>query len=81
MKTVREAYYPDLMEKYENPIEHGCDIEEGAVFIANGWQRPDGLCESAWESMSTLCNGTGSWCGEFLRRLDEEPPLGDDFLQ
>ena len=50
--VMRKACYPDLMEKYENPIEQPCDIEEGQVFITNGWQRPNGLCESAWESMS-----------------------------
>ncbi len=50
--VVRKASYPDLMAKYENPIEHACDVEEGYVFIANGWQKPDGLCESAWETMS-----------------------------
>ena len=49
MKITR---YTDLMEKYENPIAHACDLHEGQTFIANGWQRPDGLCESAWESMS-----------------------------
>ena len=26
----------DLMEKYENPMEHACDIEEGQVFIVEG---------------------------------------------
>jgi uncharacterized repeat protein (TIGR04076 family) len=40
------------MEKYENPMEHACDMEEGQVFIANGWEKPEGLCESAWETMS-----------------------------
>ena len=50
--AVRKACYPDLMEQYENPMEHPCDIEEGQSFVANGWQRPEGLCESAWESMS-----------------------------
>lgn len=50
--AVRKARYDDLIEKYENPIEHACDIEEGQVFIADGWQRPDGFCESAWESIS-----------------------------
>ena len=34
------------------PMEHACDMEEGQVFIANGWQKPEGLCESAWETMS-----------------------------
>lgn len=50
--VMRKACYHDLMEKYENPIDHACDIREGQVFIANGWKRPDGFCESAWETMS-----------------------------
>ena len=49
---MRKACYKDLMEKYENPMEHACDIEEGQVFIANGWCKPVGMCDSAWESMS-----------------------------
>lgn len=59
--AVRKTEYPDLMEKYENPIEHACDIKEGDVFIANGWERPEGFCLSAWESISafvmTLAHG------------------------
>lgn len=31
------------------------------VYIANGWEKPDGMCNSAWESMSafvmTLAHG------------------------
>ena len=50
--AIRKARYDDLIEKYENPIEHPCDIEEGQVFIADGWKRPEGFCESAWESIS-----------------------------
>lgn len=50
--VMRKACYQDLMEKYENPIEHACDLQEGQVFIADGCIRPEGLCESAWESMS-----------------------------
>lgn len=52
--AVRIANYKDLSEKYENVIEHACDLNEGDVFIANGWQRPEGLCTSAWESMSSF---------------------------
>ena len=59
--VVRKASYPDLMEKYEQPIENACDMQVGQVFIANGWERPAGLCLSAWESMSpfvmTLTHG------------------------
>ena len=50
--VMRMARYQDLMERYENPMEHPCDLREGQVFIANGWQRPEGLCLSAWETMS-----------------------------
>lgn len=59
--AIRKAQYDDLISEYENPIEHACDIEEGAVYIANGWQRPDNFCESAWETISpfvmTLAHG------------------------
>lgn len=51
MKTAR---YTDLVEKYENPIAHACDMREGQVFTANGWQKPDGVCDSAWDSMSAF---------------------------
>ena len=49
MKITR---YTDLMEKYENPLENACDMREGQVFITNGWQKPEGFCDSAWESVS-----------------------------
>ena len=50
--VMRKARYEDLIEKYENPIEHACDIEEGQVFIADGWKKPEGFCDSAWETIS-----------------------------
>ena len=52
--VMRKAFYKDLAEKYENPIEHACDLEEGQVFISNGWEKPDGMCQSAWDSMSAF---------------------------
>ncbi len=59
--VMRMARYDDLIARYENPIEHACDLKEGQVFIANGWEKPEGLCDSAWESMSpfvmTLAHG------------------------
>lgn len=48
----RKACYADLIAEYENSIDHACDMVEGQVFIAEGWQKPEGLCESAWETMS-----------------------------
>ena len=48
----RIARYDDLISEYENPISHACDMQPGQVFIANGWQRPEGFCDSAWETVS-----------------------------
>jgi len=59
--VMKMACYEDLIEKYENPIEHACDMQLGQVFIANGWQKPAAFCESAWDSLSpfvmTLAHG------------------------
>ena len=40
--VMRMACCRDLMEKYENPIKHACDLYEGQVFIADGWQNTCG---------------------------------------
>ena len=59
--VMRTARYDDLIERYENPIRHACHMREGQVFIADGWQRPEGFCDSAWETLSpfvmTLAHG------------------------
>ena len=52
--VMKMARYEDLMELYENPIEHACDMQLGQVFIANGWEKPEGMCQSAWDSMSAF---------------------------
>ena len=36
--VVRKVCHRDLIERYENPIDHACDMREGQVFVANGWQ-------------------------------------------
>ena len=50
--VMRIACYPDLMEQYENPIEQACDMALGQTFVAEGWQKPEGFCGSAWDSLS-----------------------------
>ena len=49
---MKMACYRDLMEQYENPIQHAYDMKLGQVFIAEGWQKPEGFCDSAWDSIS-----------------------------
>ncbi len=69
--AIRKTCYPDLMTKYENPIQHACDVEEGQVWIANGWEKPEGFCDSAWESMSafvkTLAEGGGNFYDGWMK--------------
>lgn len=48
----RIARYDDLMAQYENPIQHACGMAEGQVFTANGWAKPEGFCDSAWDTLS-----------------------------
>jgi len=68
---MKVACYKDLMEKYENPIQHACGMKEGQTFIANGWQKPDGFCDSAWDSMSAfvlaLSHGGGDFYGGWMK--------------
>ena len=69
--ALRQTVYTDLMEQYENPMEHACDITVGQVFIANGWQRPEGFCTSAWDSISpfvmTLAHGGGNFYDGWMK--------------
>ena len=69
--AVRKAIYPDLMAIYENPIEHACDVMEGQSFISVDGQRPEGLCDSAWESMEKfvkeLANGGGNFYDGWMK--------------
>lgn len=63
--VMRMARYPDLIDRYENPISHACDMQEGQVFVANGWQKPEGLCQSAWDSMSPFVLALSHGGGDF----------------
>lgn len=78
--AIRKACYPDLMEKYENPIEHACDVQEGQVWISNGWQKPEGMCDKCMGEYVGLRDDTGARWRGFLRWLDEEPQVGYDQL-
>lgn len=63
--AVRKASYPDLSARYENPIEHTCDIEEGQTFISENGEKPQGLCDSAWESMAYFVKELSAGGGNF----------------
>ena len=71
MKKVRItvlkcAWHPELAEKYAADWLTPCDFHRpGQVFYTNGWQKPKGLCDNAWKSMTeyamTLSQGGGNF--------------------
>lgn len=49
--VIRQADYKDLSAEYENPMEYPCDVKVGQIFFSEGLKKPEGLCDSAWETM------------------------------
>ena len=76
MKTLkitvrRSARYDDLMAQYENPIEHACDLHLGQTFIVENAQKPEGMCDSAWETLfpfvMELAEGGGNFFDGWMK--------------
>ncbi len=70
MKTVkitalRQTVYPDLMKKYENPIEHACDIKVGESWISQNGEMPKGFCKSAWKTIAPFAKELAAGGGNF----------------
>ena len=65
------ACYQDLVDKHENPLPSDCDINVVEEFVANGWQKPEGFCDSAWDSISafvmTLAHGGENFYGGWMK--------------
>ena len=71
--AMRQTVYRDLMERYENPIEHACDITVGQTFISHDGQCPQGMCPSAWESMRTFVEALARGEGNFYDGWMQNP--------
>ena len=71
--AVRQTVYTDLMEQYENPISHACDMRVGDTFISVEGQRPPTLCESAWESMRPFVQELAVGGGNFYDGWMKDP--------
>ena len=69
--AIRKACYPDLMTKYENPIEHACHVEEGMVWVSVNGEKPESFCDSAWDSIcpfvKTLAFGGGNFYDGWMK--------------
>lgn len=49
--AVKKVCHKDLIEKYENPIEHACYVKEGDEWISKDGLCPQGFCQSAWMNL------------------------------
>ncbi len=69
--AIRQTVYPDLMQRFENPIEHTCDVREGQVWISEDGKCPEGMCASAWSSMrefvESLARGEGNFYDGWMK--------------
>ena len=70
MKTVKITVmkmvcHDDLMALYENPIEHACDMQVGQTFMSVHGEKPEGMCDSAWESMRSFAEALARGEGNF----------------
>ena len=69
--VMRKCEYLDLMEQYEKPIEHTCDMKIGYVFISKNAEKPEGLCDAAWYVMQkyvlTLACGGGDFFDGWMK--------------
>ena len=69
--AIRKASYPDLMEKYENPMENACETEIGMVWISENAEKPQGFCNAAWGCMESfvkvLAEGGGNFYGDWMK--------------
>jgi len=63
--AIRKSRYEDLIEKYENPIEHACEIREGETWIYREGDCPKGLCHEAWKSMKEFVTDLSEGNGNF----------------
>ena len=67
----RMACYEDLMAEYENPISHACDMHLGQTFVVEHCEKPEGMCQSAWETLlpfvRELAEGGGNFFDGWMR--------------
>ncbi|MBQ3689839.1 MAG: TIGR04076 family protein [Bacteroidales bacterium] len=66
--VMKKCFHAELASKYENPIQHACDMFLGQEFISENAEKPQGMCSSAWLSlqpfvMALACGGGNFYDG------------------
>ncbi len=77
--AIRQTVYPDLMEQYENPIEHTCDVVKGQQWVSENGHCPEGLCPSAWASMREFVESLAKGEGNFFAKRSVSPDGSYDY--
>ncbi len=63
--VIRRASYDDLSALYENPQDSPCTMREGQIFVSEGGEKPEGICDSAWETLSPFVRKLAAGGGDF----------------
>ena len=71
--VMRITQYADLMAQYENPIEHTCDMSLGQTFIVENCAKPDGMCDSAWQTLLPFVRELTEGRGNFFDGWMQNP--------
>ena len=71
--VMRITQYADLMAQYENPIEHTCNMRLGQTFIVENCAKPDGMCDSAWETLLPFVRELTEGRGNFFDGWMQNP--------
>ena len=71
IKALKRVVHNDLIEKYENKLENPCMINIFDEFISIDGLKPEGFCDSAWESIEPfvkrLNNGEDSFFDGWMK--------------
>ena len=69
--ALRQTEYKDLIAKYENAIEHTCDVRIGQQWVSIDGGMPEGMCPSAWDSIrpfaESLARGEGNFYDGWMK--------------
>ena len=71
--AVKVTEYRDLIEKYENPIQHACNIKVGDVFYSKKGEKPENLCPEAWKVMKEYAESLAKGKGNFFDGWMKDP--------
>ena len=71
--VMRIIRHDDLITRFENPVEHACDMREGAVFVSHDASKPEGMCDAAWRVMFPYVRELAEGGGNFFDGWMKDP--------